>query len=450
MRAVDIIVKKRDNKELSKEEIIFFVEGYTKGEIPDYQAAAFAMAVLLNSMTLRETADLTMAMAYSGKVLDLSDVVPIAVDKHSTGGVGDKTTLVVAPAVAACGLPVGKMSGRGLGFSGGTLDKMESIPGYRTDLSTKEFIEQLRKVGIVLSGQSLDLAPADGKFYALRDVTGTVPSIPLIASSIMSKKIAAGAQSIILDVKLGNGAFLKSEKGARVLAQAMVMIAKYTERNAVALLSDMNQPLGYAVGNALELVEAIETLKGGGPSDFRQHCLEVASHMLVACKRADDEKAGWQMVEEAIEEGSAWQKFCDLVEAQGGNLRFIDEPEKLPKASLIKTISAPRSGYLSVINAGDIGRAAVVLGAGRAKKGDPIDHAVGIVIHHKVGDYLESGDPLFTLHANDPSDFEEVRQRVLAAHNWSNESIDPLPLFYGVVNESDIREDSIMPDVKVL
>ena len=450
MRAVDIIVKKRDKGELTRQEIEYFVNGYTSGEIPDYQASAFAMAVLLNSMTLREIADLTLAMAFSGSILDLSDVVPIAVDKHSTGGVGDKTTLVVGPAVAACGLPVGKMSGRGLGFSGGTLDKMEAIPGYRTDLTTDEFIDQLRNTGIVLTGQSLDLAPADGKFYALRDVTGTVPSIPLIASSIMSKKIAAGAQSIVLDVKLGKGAFLKSEEGARVLAETMVMIAKHTERYAVALLSDMNQPLGFAVGNALELLEAIETLQGGGPDDFREHCLEVAGYMLSAGKSAPDEIAGRKMAEEAIAKGKACEKFRDLVRAQDGDLRYIDEPERLPKANLVEVIPAPQSGFLRAIEADEIGYAAVVLGAGRAKKGDPIDHAVGIVIHHKVGNHLQAGQPLFTLHANNSETLEDARDRVLAAHKWGDEPVDPLPLFYGAVEESELDQYNNAPEIGVI
>jgi pyrimidine-nucleoside phosphorylase len=286
MRAVDIIIKKRDRGELTREEIEFFIKGFASGEIPDYQASAFAMAVVLNGMTPRETTDLTLAMAHSGQMLDLSDVVDFAVDKHSSGGVGDKTSLVVLPVVVACGLPVGKMSGRGLGFSGGTLDKMESIPGYRVDLTTEEFKRQLKEKGIVLSGQSLDLAPADGKLYALRDVTGTVQSIPLIASSIMCKKLAGGAQAIVLDVKTGLGAFMTTLEEARQLASLMVDIGKLAGREVVALLSDMNQPLGCAVGNALEVIEAIETLKGGGPADFREHCLHIAAHMLVIGKRA--------------------------------------------------------------------------------------------------------------------------------------------------------------------
>jgi pyrimidine-nucleoside phosphorylase len=326
MRAVDVIIKKRDKGELTKEEIDFFVQSYTRGTIPDYQAAAWAMAVLLNGMTDRETTDLTMAMAHSGEILDLSKVVPIAIDKHSTGGVGDKTTLVVEPIVAACGVPVGKMSGRGLGFSGGTLDKMESIPGFRTNLSREEFISQLREVGLVLTGQTGDLAPADGKLYALRDVTGTVQSKPLIASSVMSKKIAAGSQAILLDVKTGEGAFMKTIEDARELARLMVSIGVLSGLKVVALLSDMNQPLGEAVGNALELKEAIATLHGKGPQDFREHCLVAASHMLVLGRKVADLEAGRRMAEQALAEGRAWESFRTLVRVQGGDVSYIDQP----------------------------------------------------------------------------------------------------------------------------
>jgi pyrimidine-nucleoside phosphorylase len=435
MRAVDIIIRKRDRQELTRDEIEFFVRGYTRGEIPDYQASALAMAILLNGMTPREIADLTLAMAHSGDVLDLTGVVSIAVDKHYTGGVGDKTTLVAEPVVAACGLPVGKMSGRGLGFSGGTLDKMESIPGYRIDLTTAEFIAQLRSVGLVLTGQSGDLAPADGKLYALRDVTGTVQSIPLIASSVMSKKIAAGAQAIVLDVKLGYGAFMQTLEDARTLAEMMVAIGKLAGRKTVALLSDMNQPLGCAVGNALELKEAIETLHGGGPADFREHCLVVAAHLLALGGVVKDDARGRRLAEEALTTGRAWEKFRALVTAQGGEVDYIDHPQRLPVARLIETISAPQSGYLSSVHARLIGEAVVALGGGRARKGDPIDYAVGVVIHHKVGDLVEAGAPLFTLHANDEARLSAARQQLLAAHTWSDAPVEPLPLFYGVLGE---------------
>ncbi len=433
MKAVDIIIKKRDRKVLSREEIEFFVQGFTRGEIPDYQVAAWAMAVMLNGMTEQETTDLTLAMAYSGEVLDLSEVVPIAVDKHSTGGVGDKTTLVVEPLVAACGLPVGKMSGRGLGFSGGTLDKIESIRGFRTDLSKEEFIHHLRTYGLVLTGQTGDLAPADGKLYALRDVTGTVPSIPLIASSIMSKKIAGGAQAIVLDVKVGVGAFMETLEDARQLAELMVAIARLSGRKAVAVLSDMNQPLGYAVGNALELREAIDTLHGNGPEDFYEHCMEIASHMLVIGGKAQDLREGRDLAEEALREGRAWQQFRTLVQAQGGDVSMVDHPEKLPVAPFIEEVYAGQEGYLSAINAREVGETSVDLGAGRAKKGDPIDHAVGLVVHHKVGDFVHKGDLLFTIHASDRSKLMQAKERLLAALSWSTAPVQPLPLFYGVI-----------------
>ena len=430
MRAVDIIIKKRDKGELTRGEIEFFIKGFVSGDVPDYQASAFAMAVVLNGMTPRETTDLTLSMAYSGQILDLSAVVDIAVDKHSSGGVGDKTTITVLPTVAACGLSAGKMSGRGLGFSGGTLDKLESIPGYRVDLTTDEFKKQLKEKGVVLTGQSLDLAPADGKMYALRDVTGTVQSIPLIASSIMCKKIAAGAQAIVLDVKTGLGAFMETLDEARVLANLMVDIGKLAGREVVALLSDMNQPLGCAVGNSLEVIEAIETLKGGGPEDFREHCLHVSAHMLVLGKRAKDLAEGRALAENAIADGSAFEKFRVLVRAQGGDVSYADELSKFPRAKYIEVVNAPRSGSISQVQARSVGEASVTLGAGRAKKSDPIDHAVGFIIHHKVGDQVQKGDPLFTIHANNETKLAEVREIVLAAHTFSDVQTAPLPLFY--------------------
>jgi pyrimidine-nucleoside phosphorylase len=430
VRAVDIIIKKRDGRELSEEEVKFFVDGFTHGEIPDYQVSAWAMAVLLKGMTERETADLTLAMAHSGEILDLSGVVDIAMDKHSSGGVGDKTTLVVLPVVVACGLPVGKMSGRGLGFSGGTLDKMESIPGYRVDLTTEEFKTQLKNQGIVLTGQSLDLAPADGKLYALRDVTGTVQSIPLIASSIMCKKIAGGAQAIVLDIKVGLGAFMETLEEARVLAKLMTDIGKMAGREVVTLLSDMNQPLGEAVGNSLEVIEAIQTMHGDGPVDFREHCLHVSAHMLVLGKRAPDLAIGRLMAEKAIASGAAFEKFCLLVRAQGGDVSYVDIPDKFPRAKYIETVPSDQSGNLAEVNARMIGEAAVILGAGRAQKGDPVDHAVGLIIHHKVGDQLVKGDPLYTIYANDTAKLTEVRVSLRAAFLWSDKPVTALPLFY--------------------
>lgn len=430
MRAVDIIVKKRDGGELTAQEIQFFVQGFTDGEIPDYQVSAFAMAVVLKGMTPAETTELTLAMAHSGQVLDLSDVVDIAVDKHSSGGVGDKTSLAVLPIVAACSLPVGKMSGRGLGFSGGTLDKLESIPGYRVDLSIDEFKRQLKEKHIVLTGQSVDLAPADGKLYALRDVTGTVDSIPLIASSIMCKKIAAGAQAILLDVKVGLGAFMETLPEARELARLMENIGKLAGRETVAVLSDMNQPLGHAVGNALEVVEAIETLHGAGPADFREHCLHVSAYMLVLGKRAADRAGGRRLAEKALADGTAWEQFRVLVQAQGGDVSYVDDPGKFPRAKLIEAVPAPRSGTLSQVQARTVGEVSVALGAGRAKKGDSIDHAVGLVVHHKVGERVEHGQPLFTVHANDASRLAAARQAVLRAHVFSDRPVAALPLFY--------------------
>ncbi len=434
MRAVDLIIKKRDGLELTEEEIKFFVNGFTRGEIPDYQASAWAMAIMLKGMSDQETTDLTLAMAHSGEVLDLSDVVPLTVDKHSTGGVGDKVTFVAESMVAACGLPVGKMSGRGLGFSGGTLDKIESIPGYRTDLTKDEFKRQLGEIGLVLTGQSGDLAPADGKMYALRDVTGTVPSTPLIASSIMSKKIAAGAQAIVLDVKVGLGAFMQTLDQAQELARLMVSIGKLSGRQVVGVLSDMNQPLGCAVGNALELKEAIDTLKGNGPDDFREHCLEIAAHMLVLGKKAESTEQARLLALQALESGKAYEQFKTLVIAQGGDVRVVEDNNLLPKASIIEVITAPRAGYIQQIEAREIGETAVQLGAGRERKGDAIDHAVGLVLHHKVGDEVKAGEALFTIYANDAAKKQAAVERALAAYQWSENACPPLPLFYGVVS----------------
>jgi len=340
---------------------------------------------------------------------------------------------VAEPIVAGCGLAVGKMSGRGLGFSGGTLDKMESIPGYRTDLTREEFLHQLKTLGLVLTGQSIDLAPADGKLYALRDVTGTVQSIPLIASSVMSKKIAAGAQAIVLDVKTGLGAFMHTLDEARRLATLMVAIGALSGRRVVALLSDMNQPLGKAVGNALEVKEAIDTLHGHGPDDFTEHCLMVASHLLVLGKKAVDLQSARLMAEASLAEGRAWQAFRALVAAQGGDVRFIDQPERLPAAPIVESVAAPVSGHLAGIDAREVGETAVELGAGRARKSDLIDHAVGIVVHHKVGDFIPAGETLFTIHANRKDRLDAARARLLAAHQWSEGPVSPLPLFYGMI-----------------
>jgi len=433
MRAVDIIIKKRDQLPLTKEEIDFFVQGFTNGEIPDYQASAWAMAVLLNGMTEQETTDLTLAMANSGDILDLSSIAPIVVDKHSTGGVGDKTSLVVAPVVAACGLLVGKMSGRGLGFSGGTLDKLESIPGYRVNLSVDEFMNQLRQIGIVLTGQSVDLAPADGKLYALRDVTGTVPCIPLIASSVMSKKLAAGANVIVLDVKTGFGAFMSNIEDAKKLARMMVTIGKLSGRQVRAVLSDMNQPLGEAVGNAMELCEAIDTLQGHGPADFHEHCMVISSHLLQMGKKADTLEKGRELAEQILKSGDAWKKFRQLVQAQGGDVSAIDQPQLLPHAKIIEPVFSQDSGYLSMVNARTVAEAAILMGAGRAKKGDPIDYGVGVLAHCKVGEEIKKGELLFTIHANDEKKLDQVKTILYSAIKVQDSPCKPLPLFYDVI-----------------
>ncbi|HBO34751.1 MAG TPA: pyrimidine-nucleoside phosphorylase [Anaerolineaceae bacterium] len=433
MRAVDIIIKKRDKQELSKEEINFLIENFTSGEIPDYQMSAFAMAVLLNGMSHQEITDLTLAMAASGDQLDLSEFGGLVIDKHSTGGVGDKTTLVVAPIVAACGLPVGKMSGRGLGFSGGTIDKLESIPGFKSDLSTEEFITQLREHGIVLTGQSLDLAPADGKLYALRDVTGTVQSIPLIASSVMSKKIASGANAIALDVKVGRGAFMKNLEEARELAEVMVAIGKLSGRRVIAVLSQMDQPLGVAVGNALEMKEAIEMLNGHGPDDFHVHCIDLSAYMLILGKKAPDLESGRKLAQDAIDDGRALEKFRELIQTQHGDVNMIDHPELLPKASMVIPITADSAGWVKVVDAQDVGESSVEIGAGRQKKGDVIDQAVGIMVRVKVGDRVEAGQTLFDVHVNDRKAFETVFQKLKTSVEISNEPVEPPPYFWGVI-----------------
>lgn len=434
MRAVDIIAKKRDGQALDETEIQWFIRAYSNDQLPDYQAAALLMAIVLRGMTIDETTALTLAMAESGETLDLSEIAEYVVDKHSSGGVGDKTSLVVLPLVASCGVPVAKMSGRGLGFSGGTLDKLEAIPGFRADLSEAQFYEQAQRIGLSLAGQSRDLAPADGKLYALRDVTATVPSLPLIASSIMSKKIAAGANGIVLDVKTGSGAFMRTLDDARELAQVMVGIGQQVGRDVVALLSDMNQPLGCAVGNALEVIEAVDTLKGGGPEEFRLHCLEVAAYMLQLAGRGDrwtDLDGVKHDLEQQIGSGAALAKFREMVDAQGGDIHVIDQPGLLPQASLVESIPAPQSGYVARVLAEDIAWAAFDLGAGREKKGDPIDPAVGVVVHKKVGDPVEVGEAVATVYAN--GSLDSCRERVSRAFAYSSDAVEPLPLFYGVI-----------------
>jgi pyrimidine-nucleoside phosphorylase len=433
MNVVEIIQRKRDGKALTEEEIRFFVDGYTSGSIPDYQAAAWCMAVYLRGMTADETIALTMAMAESGDMLDLSSALGFAVDKHSSGGVGDKTSLVVLPLVAACGVPVAKMSGRGLSFTGGTIDKMESIKGYNANLTQDEFLKQAAEVGIVLSGQTGDLAPADGKLYALRDVTGTVSSKPLIASSIMSKKIAGGADASVLDVKVGLGAFMPTVEDAVDLAKIMVDIGRGVGQKVTALISDMNQPLGNAVGNILEVREAIDTLRGCGPDDLVEHSTVVAGHMLrlAGYSSADDLSDVRPTLQEKLNNGEALEEFRRLVEAQGGDVSQVDNPETLPTAPVIREVASPQSGYAETINARKIGLTALHLGAGRQKKGDPIDHLVGIIVHHKVGEFVEEGEPLVTIHARTEEDADQATQRALDAHAWSYRPGEPL--FYDVL-----------------
>ena len=433
MNVISIIEKKRDGYALTEDEIRYFVRGYTADDIPDYQAAAWAMAVYLQGMNRDEIIALTMALAESGDMIDLHDVIDFAVDKHSSGGVGDKTSLVVLPLVTAFGVPVAKMSGRGLSFTGGTLDKLESIDGYNVNLTEEQFLRQVQEVGIVLAGQTRELAPADGKLYALRDVTGTVSSIPLIASSIMSKKIASGADAIVLDVKVGSGAFMRTVEDARRLAQLMVEIGTGVGRRVTALLSDMNQPLGNAVGNALEVREAIDTLRGGGPADLIEHCITVAGHMLrlAGKSQAEDLSDIRPQLEEKLANGEAFEVFKRLIAAQGGDVSQVEEPARLPTAPVIVEVESPQSGYLRTVDALEIGLAAADLGAGRKKKGDPVDHAVGLVVHHKVGEYVEKGDRLFTIHARTEDAAAQARERVLAAHEWADRP--GIPLFYDVI-----------------
>lgn len=400
MRMVDIIIKKQNGKELTTEEIQFFVNGYTDGSIPDYQASALAMAIFFQDMSDRERADLTMAMVNSGETIDLSAIEGIKVDKHSTGGVGDTTTLVLAPLVAALDVPVAKMSGRGLGHTGGTIDKLEAIDGFHVELTKDEFIKLVNRDKVAVIGQSGNLTPADKKLYALRDVTGTVNSIPLIASSIMSKKIAAGADAIVLDVKTGAGAFMKTEEDAAELAKAMVRIGNNVGRQTMAVISDMSQPLGFAIGNALEVKEAIDTLKGEGPEDLHELVLTLGSQMVVLAKIADTLDEARAKLEEVMKNGKALEKFKDFLKNQGGDSSIVDDPSKLPQAAYQIDVPAKEAGVVSEIVADEIGVAAMLLGAGRATKEDEIDLAVGIMLRKKVGDKVEKGEPLVTLYAN--------------------------------------------------
>ncbi|WP_339161495.1 pyrimidine-nucleoside phosphorylase [Siminovitchia sp. FSL H7-0308] len=430
MRMVDMIAKKRDGKELTPEEIQFVVNGYVSNEIPDYQMSAFLMAVYFQGMSHAETAQLTLAMASSGDRIDLSTIDGIKVDKHSTGGVGDTTSIILAPLVAALGIPVAKMSGRGLGHTGGTIDKLEAIPGYRAEVSEEEFIRLVNQNKLAIVGQSGNLAPADKKIYGLRDVTATVNSIPLIASSIMSKKIAAGADAIVLDVKTGSGAFMKKFEDARLLANTMVEIGNQVGRKTMAVISDMSQPLGNAIGNALEVKEGIETLQGRGPADLTELCLVLGSKMIVLAEKAESEKEARELLEKVMKSGEALQVFKQFLAAQGGDVSVVDNPEKLPKAVYQIPVASPENGYVSAIKADEIGTAAMLLGAGRVTKESDIDLSVGVMLHKKIGDRVHSGESIATIHSN-VQNVSTVMEKIVKAYRFSKEKIDQIPLIRG-------------------
>jgi len=419
MRMYDIIMKKRNGEALTKEEINFFIEGYTNGDIPDYQVSALMMAIYFQGMNEQETVNLTMAMANSGDMLDLSAIDGIKVDKHSTGGVGDKTTLALTPMVAACGIPVAKMSGRGLGHTGGTIDKLESFPGFSTSISTQTFIDNVNRIGIAVMGQTADLAPADKKLYALRDVTATVDNMSLIASSIMSKKLAAGADAIVLDVKTGSGAFMKTEEDSVALATEMAKIGRNAGRNTIAVVSDMDQPLGFAVGNALEVIEAIDTLKGKGPEDFVELCLTLGSQMLIAGGKADTADEARDMLLKVLASGAALDKLAEFVETQGGNKEAVYNTDLLPKATIIEPVYSPVDGYISHIECDEVGICSLILGGGRETKESEIDLSVGIVLTKKVGDKVAKGETIAYIHANHEEKLVAAKERFLKTYSYS-------------------------------
>ncbi|MFB0841933.1 pyrimidine-nucleoside phosphorylase [Paenibacillus oleatilyticus] len=442
MRTVDIIHSKRDGKELSSEEIAFLIEGYTKGEIPDYQMSAWAMAVYFNGMSARETADLTLAMARSGDQVDLSSIPGTKVDKHSTGGVGDTTTLIVGPLVAAAGIPVAKMSGRGLGHTGGTIDKLEAIPGFAVERTTEQFLAQVREIGLAVVGQTGNLTPADKKLYGLRDVTATVESIPLIASSIMSKKIASGADAIVLDVKTGRGAFMKSLDDSIMLAQAMVDIGTEVGRETVAVITNMDEPLGPSIGNSLEVLEAIDTLSGRGPTELTEICLELAAHMVRLGGKADGEAEAKELVTRLLDNGEALAKLKQFIAAQGGDAHVAVDPARLPQAARRVDVPAPEEGYVAAIDAEALGITAMLLGAGRATKEDKIDLAVGIKLFKRVGDPVKKGEPLAELYINrdDSAETAEMMRRTAAAFTIASAPAEKLKLIYAVITKDGIRK----------
>ena len=432
MRMVDIIVKKRDGKILTKEEISFFVKGYVNNTIPDYQVSALAMAILFRGMNKEEITILTDLMMHSGDIIDLSSIKGVKADKHSTGGVGDKTSLVLGPMVAACGVKVAKMSGRGLGHTGGTLDKMEAIPGMKIAIPEEAFIRQVNEVGLAIVGQTGHLVPADKKLYSLRDVTGTVESIPLIASSVMSKKLASGSDTILLDVKFGSGAFMKDLDSARQLAKTMVDIGDGLGRDTRAILTDMEQPLGLAVGNALEVKEAIDTLRGKGPRDLIELCLEAGAIMLEQAKVVADLKKGRKLLEEAIENGSAFNKLKEMVKAQGGDVSYIENPEKFPLSKYIVEIRSENEGYVRRIEALEIGESAMRLGAGRETYDDIIDMSAGIVLNKKVGDHVKVGDVLCVVHTN-KDNFANILEDIRLSFKLSKDKLQPLPIVHDYI-----------------
>lgn len=421
MRMYDLIMKKRNGGELTREEIYFMIEGYTKGEIPDYQMSAMMMAIYFMKMTEQETLHLTMAMAESGDMLDLSAISGVKVDKHSTGGVGDKTSLTLTPMVAACGVKIAKMSGRGLGHTGGTIDKLESFSGFSTEIPTEKFMENVNDIGIAIMGQTKELAPADKKLYALRDVTATVDNMSLIASSIMSKKLASGADAIVLDVKTGSGAFMKQEADATALAEEMVKLGNNAGRNTIAVVSDMDQPLGLAVGNALEVKEAIAALKGRGPEDFTELCMTLGALMLIAGGKADNEEEARNMLETVIADGSALKKMAEFVKAQGGDEAFVYDTRLLPEASIIEPLPAPESGYVQKIICDEVGICSLILGGGRETKESVIDLSVGIVLNKKIGDYVEEGEVLAYIHGNDKEKIKLCGERLCNAYQIGEE-----------------------------
>ncbi|MGW8443489.1 pyrimidine-nucleoside phosphorylase [Paenibacillus sp. S33] len=433
MRMVDLIEKKRDGKELSTEEINFIIQGYTQGEIPDYQVSALAMSIFFKDMTERERADLTMAMVHSGDTIDLSAIEGVKVDKHSTGGVGDTTTLVLAPLVAALDIPVAKMSGRGLGHTGGTIDKLEAIAGFHVEISKDEFVDLVNRSKIAVIGQSGNLTPADKKLYALRDVTATVNSIPLIASSIMSKKIAAGSDAIVLDVKTGAGAFMKTVDDAKALAHAMVSIGNNVGRKTMAVISDMSQPLGLAIGNSLEVKEAIDTLRGEGPKDLEELCMALGSQMVFLAGKAESLENAKEKLREVIRNGKALEKFKEFIANQGGDASVVDHPERLPQAQYLIEVPAKQDGVVAEIVADEIGTAAMLLGAGRATKESEIDLAVGLMLNKKVGDAVQKGDSLVTIHAN-REDVAQVLEKIYANIRIADHAEAPV-LIYGTVTE---------------